>query len=84
MLSLIAFTGKLQNSASSAVVLFILALAKYQEHADALPYPQTGGAYKMLIAMNTLIPAVAWLLMMVPIWFFNTGARKQAEEVAAQ
>jgi len=77
MLSLIAFTGKLQNSASSAVVLFFLALAKYQEHADALPYPQTGGAYNMLINMNTLIPAVAWLLMIVPIWFFNTRSDKQ-------
>jgi len=84
MLSMIAFTGKLQNSASSAVVLFILALAKYQEHADALPYPQTGGAYNMLLAMNTLIPAIAWLLMIVPIWFFNTGTHRQAEEVAAQ
>ena len=77
MLSMIAFTGKLQNSASSAVVLFFLALAKYQVHADALPHMQAGGAYNMLIAMNTLIPAVAWLLMMVPIWFFNTRADRQ-------
>ena len=59
MLSLSSFTGKLQNSASSAVVMFILALAKYQVHADAIPCPQTGEAYNMLIAMNTLIPAAA-------------------------
>ena len=76
MLSLVAFTGKLQNSASSAVALFFLALANYREHADALPHPQAGGAYNMLIAMYTLIPAAAWLLMAVPIWFFNTRARE--------
>ena len=80
ILSMIAFTGKLQNSASSAVVLFILALAKYAEHADAIPYPQTDGAYKMLIAMNTLIPAVAWLLMIAPIWFFNTKKDEGKQE----
>lgn len=78
ILSLIAFTGKLQNSASSAVVLFILSLASYQTHNDAVAHPQTAGANNMLIAMNTIIPAIAWLLMMVPIWFFNTEEKNAA------
>ncbi|MDR3344123.1 MAG: MFS transporter [Oscillospiraceae bacterium] len=72
MLSVISFTGKLQNSASSAVALWLLAVSGYATHTDAIPAPQTDSARFALFAMFTLIPAAAWLLMLIPMKFYNT------------
>jgi Na+/melibiose symporter-like transporter len=71
MMSVISFTGKLQNSASSAVALWLLAVSKYATHSDAVPFPQTDGARFALFAMYTLIPAAAWLLMLIPLKFYK-------------
>ncbi|MDR1805668.1 MAG: MFS transporter [Clostridium sp.] len=72
MLSLISFTGKLQNSASSAIALWLLAWSNYNTHDDAVPTPQEDPARATLFAMFTIIPAIAWLLMLIPLKFYNT------------
>ncbi|MDR0883892.1 MAG: MFS transporter [Oscillospiraceae bacterium] len=84
MLSLVSFTGKLQNSASSSVVLALLAISGYVTHQDAKPVAQTPTAKFAIFAMYTLIPAAAWFLMLIPLKFFNTEDRKQKAEDRAQ
>lgn len=82
MLSVISFTGKLQNSASSAVALWMLTLGKYATHSDAVPVPQTANAKFALFAMFTLIPAAAFLLMLIPLKFYNVQVKNSKTEAA--
>ena len=85
MLSLMSFTGKLTNSWSSSIALFVLGLAKYATHEDAIPVPQTGEAKFALFALFTLIPIFGYLLMLVPLRFYNIpNHRKMREEIEAR
>ncbi|MCL2022900.1 MAG: MFS transporter [Oscillospiraceae bacterium] len=80
MLSVMSFTGKLQNSAASAVVLWLLELSNYVTHTDTVRTEQPESARLALFAMYTVIPAAAWLLMMIPIWFFNVDNDKEKSD----
>ena len=87
MLAVMSFTGKLTNSWSSSIALFILGIAKYATHADAIPVPQTETARFALFAMYTLVPLTGYLLMQIPMKFYNiTGAdhRRMREEIEAR
>jgi len=87
MLSLMSFTGKLTNSWSSSIALFVLGLAKYATHEDAIPVPQSAEAKFALFALFTLIPIFGYLLMLIPLRFYNiTGAdhRRMRAEIDAR
>lgn len=71
MLSLMSFTGKLTNSASSSIALFILARANYVTGDSAMPTPQTDTAKFALFACISLVPMVGYLLMLIPMSFYN-------------
>ncbi len=71
MLSLMSFTGKLTNSVSSTIALTILGYAAYATHEDAIPVPQTHDAKLALLSLETLVPMVGYLLMLIPIIFYN-------------
>ena len=84
MLSLMSFTGKLTNNWSASIALFVLGLAKYATHEDAIPVPQTDNAKFALFALFTLIPIFGYLLMMIPLKFYNItaqGHRKMLAEI---
>ena len=84
MLSLMSFTGKLTNSWSSSIALFVLGLAKYAAHEDAIPVPQTDTAKFALFALFTLVPIFGYLLMLIPLKFYNItaeGHRRMLAEI---
>ena len=87
MLSLMSFTGKLTNSWSSSIALFVLGLARYAAHEDAIPVPQTGEAKFALFALFTLIPIFGYLLMLLPMRFYDItgeGHRMMRAEIEAR
>lgn len=71
MLSLMSFTGKLTNSVSSTIALAILGWAAYRTHTDAIATAQTVTAKYALLSLETLVPMAGYLLMLVPIIFYN-------------
>lgn len=79
MLSLMSFTGKLTNSASSAIALFVLGICNYVTHGDAIPVAQPLSAKIALFSCITLIPMVGYLLMLIPIKFFGITKEKHTE-----
>ncbi|MDR1734959.1 MAG: MFS transporter [Oscillospiraceae bacterium] len=83
MISTMSFTGKLTNSAASSLTLFMLGLAKYQTHADAIYTAQSADARFALVALFTLVPCAALLLMLVPIYFYNITGEKH-RQIAAE
>ncbi|NLP48717.1 MAG: hypothetical protein GX345_07220 [Clostridiales bacterium] len=84
MLSLMSFTGKLTNSVSSAIALAILGFAAYVTHEDAIPVAQTPRAKFALLSLQTLVPLLGYLLMLIPIFFYNISRKdhdKMMEEI---
>lgn len=81
MLSIMSFTGKIENTFSSAIGLKILALTGYAAHSDGTiaQNPQTNWA---LFIMTTLVPAVGYLLMLIPMHFYNITAKSHREMMA--
>lgn len=79
MLSLMSFTGKLTNSASSAIALFVLRLAGYKTHENAIPVAQTLTARRGLLSCITLIPMLGYLLMLIPIGFYGITREKHEQ-----
>lgn len=74
MLSIMSFTGKIENTFSSSLGLAILARTGYIEHVeDSLAQNMTTN--KALFAMTTLAPAIGFLLMLVPMIFYNINAK---------
>ncbi len=84
MLSLMSFTGKLTNSVSSTIALAILGFAAYATHENAIPVAQTPKAKFALLSLQTLVPLAGYLLMMIPILFYNISRKdhdKMMEEI---
>ena len=87
MLSIMSFTGKLEGTLSSFICLRLLAATKYVEHTvdeSTVQNPQTRLA---LFLMTTVFPAVGYLLMLIPIHFYNiTGEshRQMMREIMAR
>ncbi|MBR5410675.1 MAG: MFS transporter [Clostridia bacterium] len=82
MLSIMSFTGKLEGTMSSALALWILGLTHYIEHDDAdekvsmVQNPKTRWA---LFLMTTVAPIVGYLLMLIPIKFYNITGESHRE-----
>ena len=80
MLSIMSFTGKLEGSLSSSVALAILERFKYQEHkASADPVVQNRPTQWALFLMTTAAPVLGYLLMLIPIHFYNITGESHRE-----
>lgn len=88
MLSIMSFTGKFENTFSSYICMKILSLTGYTEHdaaSDSVSVVQGLKARKGLFGMTTLLPALGYLLMLVPMIFYNItgdGHRQMVKEIA--
>ncbi len=80
MLSIMSFTGKLEGTLSSALALWVLGLTNYVEHKDekvsSTQNPQTRWA---LFLMTTAAPVLGYLLMLIPIRFYNITGEAHRE-----
>ncbi len=84
MLSIMSFTGKFENTLSSSIALGILGATKYISHAEG-SLVQNLMTRKALFYMSTLAPAIGYLLMLIPMQFYNItgdGHRKMMAEIA--
>lgn len=83
MLSVMSFTGKIENTFSASIGITILGLTGYivHEEGSVIQSAQTNWA---LFLLTTLVPAIGYLLMLIPIHFYNiTGSshRKMMKEI---
>ena len=86
MLSIMSFTGKIENSVSSSIGLAILSFTGYVAHTEG-SLTQNAATNKALFFMTTILPAIGYLLMLVPMAFYNiSGAshKKMLEEIKAR
>ena len=87
MLSIMSFTGKLEGTLSSSAALWILGLTKYVEHEKAetkISVVQNTPTRWALFLMTTAVPILGWLLMLLPIHFYNItgkGHREMMQEI---
>lgn len=70
MLSIMSFTGKIENTFSASLGLAILAKVGYAAHQEGsvIQSPKTILA---LFLMTTVVPAIGYLLMLIPMRFYN-------------
>lgn len=83
MLSIMSFTGKIENTFSSSIGLSILGLTGYIAHDEGslVQNPTTNNA---MFILTTIVPAVGYLLMLIPMHFYNITAKshkKMMEEI---
>ncbi|MBR0538150.1 MAG: MFS transporter [Clostridia bacterium] len=86
MLSIMSFTGKIENTFSSSLGLYVLKKTKYISHTEG-SLVQNFNTNLALFLMTTLVPALGYLLMLVPMHFYNiTGEshRQMMEEIMAR
>ena len=86
MLSIMSFTGKIENSVSSSIGMAILAYTGYIAHEEGSVI-QNSGTNMALFLMTTILPAVGYLLMLVPMAFYNISGKdhhKMVEEIKAR
>ena len=84
MLSIMSFTGKIENSVSSAIGLAILGYTGYIAHSEGSMI-QNAATNKALFFMTTLLPAIGYILMLVPMAFYNISGKdhhRMIEEIA--
>lgn len=83
MLSVMSFTGKIENTFSASIGIAILGLTGYivHEEGSVIQNAQTNWA---LFLLTTLVPAIGYLLMLIPMKFYDiTGAshRQMMKEI---
>ncbi len=84
MLSIMSFTGKLEGTLSSALALWVLGLTKYVEHKDEdISFVQNQQTRWALFLMTTIAPVLGYLLMLIPIRFYNITGRSHHEMMEA-
>ncbi|MCD7873161.1 MAG: MFS transporter [Clostridiales bacterium] len=86
MLSIMSFTGKIENTFSSSIGLAVLGFTGYIQHTEGslVQNSQTNWA---LFLLTTVVPAVGYILMLVPMHFYNiTGQshREMMKEIMAK
>lgn len=74
MLSIMSFTGKIENSVSSAIGLAILSYTGYVAHTEG-SMVQNMATNKALFFMTTLLPAIGYALMLLPMAFYNISGK---------
>ena len=86
MLSIMSFTGKIENTFSSSIGLAMLGWVGYKSHTEG-SLVQSASTNNMLFFMTTLLPAVGYLLMLIPMHFYNiTGDdhRRMMKDIMAR
>ena len=84
MLSIMSFTGKIENTFASSIGIAILGVVGYVSHTEG-SLIQNHNTNLALFAMTTIVPAIGYLLMLIPIHFYNItgeGHRKMMSEIA--
>ena len=84
MLSIMSFTGKIENTFASSIGIAILGVVGYVSHTEG-SLIQNHSTNLALFAMTTIVPAIGYLLMLIPIHFYNItgeGHRKMMSEIA--
>ncbi len=71
MLSIMSFTGKLEATLSSFICLQFLAHTNYIEHTTDVSTIQNHETQMALFLMTTIFPVIGYLLMLIPIHFYN-------------
>ncbi len=79
MLSIMSFTGKLEGTLSSFICLQILSRTGYVEHTTDVPTVQNPATRKGLFAMTTLLPMLGYILMLLPMIFYNISGESHRE-----
>ncbi len=82
MLSIMSFTGKLEGTLSSFITLRTLDFTKRVEHTSDVPTVQNRQTQWALFLMTTAVPALGYLLMLIPIHFYNITGRSHREMMA--
>lgn len=83
MLSIMSFTGKIENTFSSSIGLAILGITGYMQHTEG-SLVQNAQTNMALFLLTTLVPAIGYLLMLVPMHFYNItgdGHRQMMKEI---
>lgn len=70
MLSIMSFTGKIENSFSSSIALGVLGITGYEAH-DEGSLVQNRQTNIALWALTTVVCIVGWLFMLIPIHFYS-------------
>lgn len=86
MLSIMSFTGKIENSVSSSIGLAVLSFTGYIAHTDG-SLIQNAATNKALFFMTTLLPAIGYALMLIPMAFYNISGKshkKMIEELKSR
>lgn len=81
MLSIMSFTGKIENSVSSAIGLGILSFTGYIAHSEG-SLVQNDATNIALFLMTTILPAIGYLLMLVPMAFYNISGKDHKKMLA--
>ncbi len=79
MLSIMSFTGKLEGTLSSFICLRVLSLTGYAEHTSGVSVVQNMATRKGLFAMTTLFPLAGYVLMLIPMFFYNITGEKHRQ-----
>ena len=74
-----SFTGKLEGTLSSFICLRVLSMTGYVEHTTNVPTVQNLATRRGLFAMTTLFPLIGYLLMLVPMCFYNITGEKHRQ-----
>ncbi|MBS6629169.1 MAG: MFS transporter [Clostridiales bacterium] len=86
MLSIMSFTGKIENTLSSSIGLAVLGFTGYIQHTEGSLTQNTETNWALFL-LTTLVPAIGYLLMLVPMHFYNItgdGHRKMMKEIMAR
>lgn len=79
MLSIMSFTGKLEGTLSSFICLQILATTKYIQHTEDVSTIQNQQTQLALFLMTSVLPMIGYLLMLIPIHFYNITGQSHRE-----